>query len=262
MPATVYNPLFVAMEITTLARAFPNRILPGLGHGVGSWMAQIGAAPKSSLKALGETVISVRQLLSGDAVTMHGDVAYLDNVQMQLIPDDVPPIYVGAMREKTLQLAGRVGDGTILTGMSSPAYVQWAWKYIRAGMVESGRSQHRVAVYLDVKVKPDAESARSAARRSLAGRIPWADSQVNALGITDEVEAFIDKYGVHGLAEHMPDAWLDSFAAAGTPEHAAEIIMHLIDAGADSVVFQPLDGDPACLEEYSRYLIPLLKTKK
>ena len=50
MPATVYNPLFAAMEITTLARAFPGRILPGFGHGVGSWMAQIGAAPKSSLK--------------------------------------------------------------------------------------------------------------------------------------------------------------------------------------------------------------------
>src|SRR6185503_18632028 len=38
LPATVYNPLFAAMEITTLARAFAGRILPGFGHGVGSWM--------------------------------------------------------------------------------------------------------------------------------------------------------------------------------------------------------------------------------
>ena len=57
LPATAYNPLFAAMEITTLARAFPGRILPGFGHGVGTWMAQIGAAPKSSMKALEETGI-------------------------------------------------------------------------------------------------------------------------------------------------------------------------------------------------------------
>ena len=48
LPAPAYNPLFAAMDITTLARAFPGRLLPGFGHGVGPWMAQIGAAPKSS----------------------------------------------------------------------------------------------------------------------------------------------------------------------------------------------------------------------
>jgi 5,10-methylenetetrahydromethanopterin reductase len=261
IPATVYNPLFSAMEITTLARAFPNRILPGFGHGVASWMTQIGAAPKSSLTALGETVTAVRQLLSGEEVTLHGDQVNLEQVQMQLIPAAIPPIYVGAMREKTLRLAGRVGDGTILTSMSSPAYVEWAWKHIRAGMAESGRIQHRMAVYLDVKVNPDGETARAAARRSLAKRIPWADSQVAALGITDEVEAFLQQYGIEGIAERMPDVWLDSFAAAGTAEQAAEAVMRLIDAGADSVVFQPMDADPNCLDEYSRYLMPLLKSK-
>src|SRR5512147_1561363 len=46
LPAPVYNPLFAAMEITTLARAFPDRFIPGFGHGVGSWMTQIGAAAK------------------------------------------------------------------------------------------------------------------------------------------------------------------------------------------------------------------------
>jgi 5,10-methylenetetrahydromethanopterin reductase len=52
MPATVRNPLFVAMEITTLARLFPGRFLPGFGHGSAGWMKQIGAVPKSTMKAL------------------------------------------------------------------------------------------------------------------------------------------------------------------------------------------------------------------
>lgn len=60
LPATVYNPLFAAMRITTLARAFPGRFLPGFGHGVSPWLTQIGAAPKSSLRALQETVTAGR----------------------------------------------------------------------------------------------------------------------------------------------------------------------------------------------------------
>ena len=33
----------------------------------------------------------------------------------------------------------------------------------------------------------------------------------------------------------------------------------LTTAGADSIVFQPLNGDPDCLDEYIRYLMPVLK---
>ncbi len=260
LPAPAYNPLFAAMEITTLARAFPGRILPGFGHGVGPWMTQIGAARKSSLKALSEMVTAVRQLLAGQLVTTHGEHVNLDQVQMQLTPAYVPPLYVGAMRAKSLHVAGQVGDGTILTGMSSPAYVRWAREQIRAGMAEAGHQDHRVVVYLDVKVGRDGDAARAATRRSLARRLPWADIQLNASGITEEVAAFLQTHDSRVVAQHMPEEWLDAFSAAGTPEQVINGIQCLIKAGADSVVFQPLDGDMDCLEEYSHYLMPQLRT--
>ncbi|MDZ4718101.1 MAG: LLM class flavin-dependent oxidoreductase [Roseiflexaceae bacterium] len=259
LPATVYNPLFAAMELTTLARAFPNRILPGFGYGVSSWMAQIGAAPTSFMTALRETVNAVRQLLCGELVTTHGTQVHLENVQLQMTPASVPPLYIGAMREKTLQLAGQIGDGTILTAMSSPAYVQWAWKHIRVGMAQAGRSNHRLVVYLDVHVNHDGEIARAEMRRSLAARLPWVDAQVNTLGIAAEVEALVQEHGIDGIAQHIPDAWIDAFCAAGTPDQVTESIRRLIAAGADSIVFQPLDGDPACLDAYIRELMPRLK---
>ena len=261
LPAPAYNPLFVAMELTTLARAFPNRILPGFGHGVGSWMTQIGAAPKSSLKTLAEMVTAVRQLLGGQLVTTQGEHVNLDQVQMQLVPAYTPPLYVGAMRAKSLRLAGRVGDGTILTGMSSPAYVRWAREQILAGMAEAGRQQHRLVVYLDVKVGPDSRAARAAVRRSLAGRLPWADVQLEPLGIAEEVNAFVQAHGAEGVAQSMPEEWVDAFSAAGTPDQALESLQRLTNAGADSIVFQPLDGDEDCLEEYIQHLMPGLKEK-
>lgn len=261
LPATVYHPLFAAMEITTLARAFPQRILPGFGHGVGPWMDQIGAVPKSksSLKTLEETVTAVRQLLGGEMVDLHGLEVHLEQVQMQLTPDYVPPLYLGAMREKSLRLAGRMGEGTILTGMSSPAYVRWACEHIRAGMTEVGRTENRVVVYFDVKVNEDGEAARNTARQALARRLPWADVQVEAQGIMREVEALMQKQNVDDIARGIPDEWLDAFSASGTPEQAMVTIHKLFDAGADTVIFQPLDGDSTCLDEYARLLMPSLK---
>ena len=259
MPATAYNPLFAAMEITTLARAFPDRFLPGFGHGLASWMAQIGAAPKSSMKSLHETVTAVRQLLSGELVSTQGEQVKLDKVQMRLTAAAAPPLYVGAMREKTLRLAGRVGDGTILTAMSSPAYVRWAKEHIRAGMAEAGRARNKLVVYLDVKVSADGNAARAAVRRTLAERLPWSEVQVNHLGVEADIAAFVQAHGAEGIAHRMPDEWLDALTAAGTPDQVADAVQRLITAGADSVVFQPLDGDPACLDEYIRYLMPRLK---
>jgi alkanesulfonate monooxygenase SsuD/methylene tetrahydromethanopterin reductase-like flavin-dependent oxidoreductase (luciferase family) len=96
-------------------------------------------------------------------------------------------------------------------------------------------------------------------RQSLAARLPWADVQIDALGISAEVARFIETHGADSLVRNMPDEWLDAFSAAGTPEQAADAIQRLMDAGADSVIFQPLDGDPACLDEYIRYLMPLLR---
>jgi 5,10-methylenetetrahydromethanopterin reductase len=260
IPVPAYNPLFAAMEITTLARAFPGRILPGFGHGVGPWMAQIGSVPASPLKALDETVSAVRRLLSGEMVTMEGGWVHLDQVRMQLTPESVPPLYVGAMREKSLRLAGRLGDGTILTGMSSPAYIRWALGHIRAGMAESGRTQHRVVVSIIIKVDPDGKAARAAVRRSLAELLPWNEAHVKATGMETEAANFVRRYDtMDAAAQNMPDEWVDAFAVAGTPEQAADAIQRWVETGVDSIVFQPLSDDPDCLEEYIRYLSPLPK---
>jgi 5,10-methylenetetrahydromethanopterin reductase len=260
LPATVYNPLFAAMEITTLACAFPGRFMPGFGHGVDVWLKQIGAAPLSTMKTLEQTVLAVRALLRGDRVTVHEHGVHLDNVQMELYPEQQPPLYLGAMREKTFRLAGRTADGTILTEMSSPAYVRWARQHIDAGVHERQAEPrpHRIVVYAHTKVSPDGKTARGIVRRLLSSRFPWTDVHLKALGIYEEAHALHEKYGAD-MADRMPDAWLDALTASGTPEQAAVSIQNLAEAGADSVILLPLNGDPACLDEYIRYLMPLFK---
>src|SRR4051812_36993988 len=52
LPVPLRNPALAAMEIATVARMFPGRFLPGLGHGVLPWMAQAGAGGGSPRSAL------------------------------------------------------------------------------------------------------------------------------------------------------------------------------------------------------------------
>ncbi|MBI1277858.1 MAG: LLM class flavin-dependent oxidoreductase [Anaerolineaceae bacterium] len=259
MPATVRNPLFFAMEITTLARLYPGRFLPGFGHGVDVWLKQMGAAPKSTMKALEETVNAVRALLLGESVTMHGDYVQFENVQLKVMPKQQPPLYIGAIREKSMQLAGRAGDGTILTEMASPAYVRWARDQIKIGMAQSGRSENKLVVFTYAKVDKDSQQARLPVRKILGETLSWARPHLTPLGIADEAAQLFDAVGPEKTAEQMPEAWLDEISSSGTPEQAAATIKRLGEAGADSIVLLPPKGDPACLDEYITYLMPLLK---
>ena len=79
------------------------------------------------------------------------------------------------------------------------------------------------------------------------------------LGIAEEAQRLYREYGVEGAAERMPDAWLDELSVSGTPQQAAATIERLADAGAQSVILLPLEGDPTCLDEYILYLLPALK---
>jgi 5,10-methylenetetrahydromethanopterin reductase len=259
LPIPVRNPLFMAMEIATLERLYPGRFLPGFGHGVDIWMKQIGVYPKSPLKALEETVTALRGLLAGQEVTLQGTHVHLDRVRLQVVPGQVPPLYVGGVREKTLRLSGRVGDGSLLTPVSSPAYVRWAIQHINAGLSEAGKTQHRMGVWAACKVGPDGAAARLPVRRWLAQAIQYGDAHLFLLGLQEEVPLFFQKYGLEEGINKMPEAWIDELTASGTPDQAASAIQRLIDAGANEVMLAPVENDPDSFTDTVRYLSPLLQ---
>ena len=251
LPAPVRNAAFVAMEIAALARAHPGRLLPGFGHGVADWMRQIGAKPDSQLGLLEETVVAVRSLLAGEEVHADGAYVHLDGVQLAHPPAEVPPIFTGVRRARSLALSGRVADGTVLSEPSSVPYVEWALDRIAA------TRPHRLVVYAWCSVDADPESARSAVRPLLAERLVEGGPQVEQLGIAGDVARLISAGGVERLEADMPDEWIDRMAVVGTAEQCAAAIRALAGAGADSVVLVPpqAGADPQAL---GRALLPLL----
>ncbi|MGD9764624.1 MAG: LLM class flavin-dependent oxidoreductase [Candidatus Binatia bacterium] len=243
LSAVVRHPAILAMELATLARMYPGRLMPGIGVGVPDWMRQIGRFPKSALAALRECVTTTRQLLAGEELTLKGDLFSFDHVRLTHVPDRPLPIYMGVVGPKNLQLSGEIADGTVISVLAGPDYVRWLRERVREGAARSGRSaeKHRVACYVLCSVDADRQRARDDVRPIVAfylaamGRCALTDVPA----YSDHLEKLIAKGGLQTVTEEMPDEWLDELAVAGTPAECAEKIRRYLQAGADSVVIWP-----------------------
>lgn len=151
LPVPLRNPALAAMEIATLARLFPGRFVPGLGHGVLDWMGQVGSRVQSPMTLLREYTVAVRGLLHGDTVDVDGRYVHLDDVALDWPPRQVPPLLLGARGPRTLRLAGEVADGVILDSGVTSEMVRAARPEIDAGIVASGRTDpFRVVAFVEV----------------------------------------------------------------------------------------------------------------
>lgn len=117
LSAPVRNVVAAAMDYSILARNFPGRVLPGIGHGWQPHMEQIGAKVGSPLTLLHEYVTALRDLLAGKEVSADGRYVRLNGVRLDWPPAEPLPIMIGANGPRSLRLAGSLGDGTLLTSM-------------------------------------------------------------------------------------------------------------------------------------------------
>jgi alkanesulfonate monooxygenase SsuD/methylene tetrahydromethanopterin reductase-like flavin-dependent oxidoreductase (luciferase family) len=188
LPVPLRNPAVAAMEIATVARLFPGRFLPGLGHGVLDWMGQVGARVPSPMTLLREHTTAVRDLLHGRTVDVDGRFVHLERVALDWPPADVPPVFVGARGPKTVRLAGEVGDGVLLDSGLTPPQVRAACEQVAEGRAAAGRTGEpfRTVVYAEFDTKAG----------DLQGRV---DEAVGALS-----EAGADTVVLQATGEH-PD---------------------------------------------------------
>ncbi|MDH3756164.1 MAG: LLM class flavin-dependent oxidoreductase [Acidimicrobiia bacterium] len=209
-PAPFRNPAALAMEWATLARMHPGRFHGGIGHGVPEWMAQIGSNKASPLGLLAETITSTRALLRGQTVTVDGRYVHLDGISLQFPPDPPPMVSAGVAGPRSLAVAGRTADGTILSEGSGPADVETAWRHIETGRAEAQANgeamvgPHRLTVFAgyycgDLSVLPP-------------------------------------------RPEHLPPGW---DAVGSEPAVVAALLQSLVDAGAESIVLVPFGPDVA-----------------
>jgi 5,10-methylenetetrahydromethanopterin reductase len=260
MPAVARNAAFTAMEIAAVAELYPARITIGLGHGMAGWMRQIGAYPRSPLTALAEHIQAIRALLTGETVSLTGDYVQLDGVRLDHPPANAPPVLAGVRGPRSLELSGRVADGTILAWPLTGPYIAQAREAIEQGRLTAGRTdRHELAGGTPISVDPDPRRARDAVRAAVAAELagPTGSIHIEPLGIADEVKQLLAAAGsVEGFAADLPDRWIDQLVIAGDLTQCADRIVSLADQGIDHVILGfPAGIAPGQQDTVSRQLI-------
>ena len=155
LPVPLRNVALTAMETAMLHRLFPGRVTVGVGHGVQSWMEQVGARAESPLTLLREYLDALRALLRGERLTVHGRYVHLDDVALGWPPATAPAILAAATGPRTLRLSGELADGTVLDSSTTPGQLRSAREAIDAGRAAAGRADpHPVVLYLRAATAP------------------------------------------------------------------------------------------------------------
>ncbi|MDQ1076377.1 MULTISPECIES: LLM class flavin-dependent oxidoreductase [Microbacterium] len=194
-PLPLRNVAASAMEVATIERMFPGRLLPGFGHGVQDWMRQVGAKAASPLTLMHEQLPALRSLLAGDTVSAEGRYVRLREVALDWPPAEAPLVYAAAEGPKTLALAGAVADGVILDSRHTVDEIAEAVGVVRAGRADAGRDGRTdVVAYVLTAFGPDARERAIAA----AGDRPDAGDRVLA-GSVSEVADGVARFQAAGV---------------------------------------------------------------
>lgn len=181
LPVPLRNVALTAMELATLERLFPGRLVAGIGHGVAEWMQQVGALEASPMTLLREYTEALVALLDGATVTTTGRYVQLDAVALAWPPATRPPLLIGGIREKTVTLAGEVSDGVILTGETTPELMDQAVAQVQVGRAKSDRDgSPEVVAFIPVP-------------------------EMDAAGVADLVDRYVRRGATHAILHSVGD---------------------------------------------------------
>lgn len=216
-PAPLRNPALLAMEFGTLARLYPDRLAAGIGHGAPDWMAQVGAAVPHKLALLEETITAVQAILRGEEVSVDGRAIHLENIRLVHPPQQPPPVIAGVIGPRSLELSGRVADGTLVVEGRGPDDLPGIRALIEKGRAAAGNSNtHELVIFTHLCVSEKPAEVQEALAPVLA-------EYSRMLGVPES----------------------EVFTVSGNAAQVAQRVRQLWDAGVDSVILRPVGDQPA-----------------
>jgi probable F420-dependent oxidoreductase len=243
------GPALLAQTAATLAATAPGRFTLGLGSSsnvlVEDWNGISFTRPLSRNR---DVVRLVRRALTGERIDEELDTVTVRGLRIGVVPEVPPPILLAGMRAKMLTLAGAEADGAIINWLSA-ADVPGVVAHVAAG----GPGKQIVA-RLHVILEPDADAARTAARRILGTylNVPVYREFHRELG-RDELEPM---WALWAAGERrraiaaIPDRVVDDLVVHGDATACREHVRRFVAAGVTTPVLYPVPvpgADPLAL---------------
>src|SRR5579875_1596993 len=165
------HPALLAMAAATINEFSRGRFTLGLGLGLSVWNEdQLGIPMGSpSGESLREACTLTKLLLQGNTVTFEGKRFKVMNVKLgSTAPNTTPPpVYVAAVGQQLLRIAGSVGDGVILPTCATVNYIRNSMPIIKQALHESNRMSTEVVCLSFISISEHSEVAKKEIRPHL-----------------------------------------------------------------------------------------------
>jgi G6PDH family F420-dependent oxidoreductase len=244
-PLVRTHPAVVAQAAATAAVLTGGRFTLGVGTGefLNEHIIDSRWPPAAERRAmLEEAVELMKRLFSGELVTHRGEHYSVDTARLYTLPDEPPPIYVSGFGPKSVQLAGRIGDGFI--GMAPDADLVSMFR-------DAGGEGKRVQGGLKACWGSDAGEALRTARRLWAtDYLPGEANQL--LPLPRQFSQLAPLVTEKMVAERVP--------CGPDPQVHAQALRAFVDAGYDDVFVQQIGPEQdGFFDFYAQEVLPLLR---
>lgn len=237
------HPVHIAMAAATLDELAPGRVVLCLGTGAPGDLADAGVEPRRPLRMLAEAVEAVRLLLAGEPARYAGELVRLRGRRMETGRHAIP-VFLAASHLRSLELAGRIADGVVLSAASSVEFVRWCLEHVERGA--RGRRLVRAGLVYAAAADRAAE-ALGRFRRQLAItlRAPHHARNLELAGAKLDQPAVREALasGDWAAAEALvTDDTVRRHTACGTPAEMRARLAAYRAAGLDEIVLAGLYG--------------------
>ena len=250
------HPTVQASESNAMDELSGGRFIMGLGAGkVGTEYLDLDMKKYTPVKTHRETVDIIRGIASGEAFAYDGELFKCDMPAIDREGRGLRtkiPIYIGATGPFMQKMAGKISDGLLLPGLTSPGFTRYARENCWAGAAAVGRelpSDFPVGGVILTACSKDGAKAKDATRSYVGTyvinklRNIKNDVILSTSGLPDEgwepfreaIAAGTEDNVTHLVSDEMQRAFT---VISGTPEECLEITQELVDAGLNTPLLE------------------------
>ena len=256
-PTLRYQPAVVAQAFATLACLAPGRVFLGVGTGEAMNETPVTGdafpAVKERRMRLAESVKLMRALWTQERVDFEGEYYRTEKATVYDRPDEPVPVYIAASGPLAAKLAGRTGDGLIVTSGKKPELYRELTAAMEEGAQKAGRDPGSIQRMIEIKVSYDRDRAfaHDACRW-------WA-----ALALTPEEKAGIeDPVEMERAADAAADRAHTRFIVSDDPDEVADAIAPYVVLGFTRLVFHlPGTEQRRQLDAFASDVLPRLRER-
>jgi alkanesulfonate monooxygenase SsuD/methylene tetrahydromethanopterin reductase-like flavin-dependent oxidoreductase (luciferase family) len=232
----------MAMAAATVHDLSGARMILGIGTGDPKALARM---PGGGVIALTRRYVQiVKKALSRETVetdALFGVRGFRLALSLESAP---PPVWLGALGDRMIRLAGEVADGVLLN-WCTPERVAQARRLVGEGAERAGRdpAEVMVAVYVRACLGVEEPVALEALRKmtGLYASFPNYRRQLEEMGLGEEA-TLAAKAFTGGRPDEIPESFVRSLSVMGGRAEALARFAAFREAGADLVVCYPVSA--------------------